>query len=250
MCNWGEGRVALVTGGARRVGRRIATSLHNHGYNLVLHCNSSLPQAQEFATQLNTTRKDSVTVIQADLSTDVKETTARVVAEAVKRCGQLDLLVNNAAVYYSTPIATTSSDQWDHMMNTNAKAPYFLIQAAAPHLKKTKGVVVNVADIIGERPRQPLNVYAISKAAVIMVTKSLALELAPEVRVNYVNPGAAMWPEDMPEEPRQAWLSRTALGRAGTGEEVSDAVVFLASPSASYMTGNGINVCGGRNIQL
>ncbi|XP_071532058.1 3-oxoacyl-[acyl-carrier-protein] reductase FabG-like isoform X2 [Panulirus ornatus] len=250
-CVWGKGKVALVTGAARRVGRVIAAALHKHGYNLVIHCSASKDEALAFAAQLNSVRGDSAHVISADLSTtSVVETSERLVREAVAKWGRLDLLVNNAGVYLATPLDQATDHHWNYLMNINLKAPYFLIQAAAPHLRKVEGNVVNLADILGERPSPPLSIYCTSKAAIIMVTKSLAAELGPQIRVNYINPGAAMWPEKADDAFKKDWLSKTLLGRPGTGQEVADAVVFLASPAANYITGSGITTCGGRSVTL
>lgn len=249
-CHYGEGRVALVTGAARRVGQVIATALHKHGFNVVIHCNASKELALQFASELNSTRKDSAHVITGDLSKDVVATSQRMVMEAVEKWGRLDLLVNSAGDFFNTNLDGASEQDWDKLMNINAKAPYFLIQAAAPHLRKVQGSVVNVADILGERPSGPLNIYCVTKAALIMITKSLAIELGPEVRINAVNPGAAMWPETADDNFKKEWLARTPVGRPGTGDEVADAVLFLASPSASYVSGSGLNVCGGRSVPL
>ncbi|XP_042224396.1 3-oxoacyl-[acyl-carrier-protein] reductase FabG-like isoform X2 [Homarus americanus] len=247
-CVWGAGRVALVTGGARRVGRLITLALHRHHYNVIIHCCSSKLLALELAAELNSCRQDSAHVITGDLSQNVGETTRRMVTEAEQKWGRLDLLVNSAADYFITPLPAATEHDWDKLMNINAKAPYFLTQAAAPHLQKVRGNIVNVADILAERPTSTLNIYCTTKATLIMITKSLAIELGPEVRVNYVSPGAAQWPPTVNDNFKKEWLSRTPLDQAGTGEEVADAVVFLASPSASYITGSGINVCGGRSI--
>nr|XP_053656062.1 pteridine reductase 1-like [Cherax quadricarinatus] len=247
-CRFGEGRVALVTGGARRVGRTITTALHKHHFNVIIHYNSSRDLALELAALLNSARPDSAQVITGDLSKDVAQTAHRLVAETVQKWGRLDLLVNSAGDYFATSLEDASEHDWDKLVNINSKAPYFLIQAAAPHLRKVGGSVVNIADILGERPSGPFSIYCTTKAAIIMITKSLSLELGPQVRINYVNPGAAMWPENSDVTFKEEWLSKTPLGRPGTGEEVADAVVFLASPSAAYITGSGINVCGGRSV--
>ncbi|KAG0715230.1 Pteridine reductase 1 [Chionoecetes opilio] len=413
---WTAGCVALVTGAGIRLGKAIAASLHTSGYKVAVHYNGSKDEAIAFTAELN-----SAFAVHADLSTSIVETSRRLVAAVVDKWGRLDLLVNSAAIYYATPIADTTEEQWDNLMNLNTKAPYFVTQvllsslvtqvllsslmnlnkapyfviqvllsshvtqvllsslvtqvllsslmnlnkapyfviqvllsshvtqvllsslvtrvllsslvtqvllrshvtqvllsslvtrvllrslvtqvllsslvtqvllrshvtqvllsslvtrvllrtlvtqvllsslvtrvllrslvtqAAAPHLKETRGSVVNVADILGERPNAPFNVYCISKATMIMITKSLALELAPDVRVNYVNPGASIFPDDYDEKLKQIWKSRTPLGRAGSGKEVGDSVLFLASPSASFMTGAAVTPSGGRSIAL
>lgn len=247
--------MALVTGAARRVGKATSLALHRHGYKVIIHCNTSKELALTFAQELNNERADSAHVIKGDLSEDVVETTKRLVKEATEKWGRLDLLVNNAALYFSTPLGSTTDQQWHQLIDTNVKAPYFLSQAAAPYLRRTKGNIINLCDIIGERPSPPMTVYGISKAALIMATKNLAIELGPEVRVNYISPGAVMWPEEETDLHgsffrKQNWLSRTPLDMIGTGENVADAVLFLASPSASYVTGSGLNVCGGRYLSF
>lgn len=254
MEDWASGRVALVTGGGRRVGKAIATALHKSGYKVVIHCNSSKDAALEFANELNSQRSDTAFVVSGDLSKDVVDTCRRLVKEATEKWGRLDLLVNNASLFFLTPLDTATDQQWNQLMDTNLKAPYFLAQAASPHLRQTKGSIINMCDIIGEQASPPLTIYGISKAALIMTTKNLAIELGPEVRVNYICPGAVMWPEVEKEHHddsfRNEWLSRTPLNAIGTGENVADAVLFLASPSSSYMTGSCIRICGGRSLRL
>ncbi|XP_042875864.1 uncharacterized oxidoreductase MexAM1_META1p0182-like [Penaeus japonicus] len=253
-CHWGEGKVALVTGSARRVGKAIVEALHKHGYNVVIHCNTSRAEAEALAAQLNGLRPTSAHVISGDLSASVAATAQRLVAEAQAQWGRLDLLVNNASLFFLTPLEKATEHNWDQLMDTNVKAPFFLTQAAAPHLKATKGGIINLGDIIGEQASPPLTIYGISKAALIMATKNHAIELGPEVRVNYICPGAVAWPEveqDHHDDAfRKEWLARTPLGKIGTAEDVADAVVFLASPSSSYLTGSGITVCGGRSLRL
>lgn len=244
------GRVALVTGAAVRVGKAIAATLHRRGFKVAIHYNASKSEAEAFATELNSKREDTAIAIKADLSTNIAETSRRLVGAVVDKFGKLDLLVNSSAIYFATPIAETTEKQWDDLMTLNTKAPYFLIQAAAPYLKKSRGSVVNVADILGERPNPPFNVYCITKATMLMITKSLALELAPEVRVNSVLPGASIFPEDYDENLKKNWIAKTPLGLAKKGHEIGDTVVFLASPSASFMTGEGISPSGGRRIAL
>ncbi|XP_064116449.1 3-oxoacyl-[acyl-carrier-protein] reductase FabG-like [Macrobrachium nipponense] len=253
-CHWGKGKVALVTGAARRVGKAITSALHRHGYNVVIHFNTSRDEAEAFAGELNKIRSDSAFVIKGDLSKDVVDTCRRLVSEAEAKWDRLDLLVNNASLFFLTPLVSATDHQWNQLMDTNVKAPYFLSQAAAPHLRKTKGSIINLGDIIGEQASPPLTIYGMSKAALIMASKNLAIELGPEVRVNYICPGAVMWPEVEKEHHddtfRKEWLARTPLGKIGTGEDVADAAMYLASPAASYVTGTGINVCGGRSLRL
>jgi pteridine reductase len=168
-------------------------------------------------------------------------------AEAAAAWGRLDVLVNNASSFYPTPIASATEAQWDELLGSNLKAPFFLSQAAAPHLERSSGCIVNMADIYAERPLKAYPIYSVAKAGVVMLTKALARELAPAVRVNAIAPGAILWPEDMPEEMRKHIISRIALKREGRPEDIARAVLFLIR-DADYVTGQVIAVDGGRSI--
>lgn len=238
--------VALVTGAARRIGAAIARSLHAAGYNLVLHYRNSADEAEALRAELEAARPGSAIAVAGELADPA--TPARLVETAVARFGRLDALVNNASLYFSTPLAEATPEQWDQLFAVNARAPFFLAQAAAPHLRKARGAVVNITDIYAERPARDMGPYAASKAGLLSLTRSLALELAPEVRVNAVAPGAIDWP-DMPmaETRKKHILDATPLGRLGSRAEVAEAVVWLLS-AASFTTGHIVRVDGGRNL--
>jgi len=238
--------VALVTGSARRIGAAIARRLHAEGYDLALHYRGSASEMQALASELQSTRPGSVLTLQADLSEF--DRLPELIAQTVGRFGRLDALVNNASSFQPTPVGTTTPPQWDALFASNARAPFFLAQAAAPHLKATRGAIVNLVDIYAERPLAGHTVYCMAKAALLMATKSLALELAPHVRVNAVAPGAILWAENETSEAKQqAMLARTPLARTGTSEEIAEAVRWLLH-DATYVTGQVIRVDGGRML--
>jgi len=236
--------VALVTGSARRIGAAIARALHAAGYDLVLHCRHSRDAADALAAELESLRAGSTFVRQADLADF--DRLPELIAQAIGRYGRLDALVNNASGFAPTPIGTTTPAQWDALFASNARAPFFLAQAAAPHLAAARGAIVSLADIYGERPLRDHAIYCMAKAALLMMTKSLALELGPHVRVNAVSPGAILWPEQGADVSRQdTLLARTPLGRTGTPEEVAEAVRWLLQ-DARYSTGQVLHLDGGR----
>ena len=240
-------RVALVTGSARRIGATIARHLHAHGYRLALHAHHSTEELQALAFDLESERPGSVLAVQADLR-DV-QALPELVDEVVSHFGRLDALVNNASAFYPTPIGTTTPAQWDELFASNARAPFFLSQAAAPHLKAAHGGIVNIADIHGQVPLANHAVYCMAKAALLMLTKSLATDLAPEVRVNAIAPGAILWPEQGKDAvAQQALLARTPLGRTGTPEDIAGAVAWLLDDASGYVSGQTIRVDGGRGI--
>jgi pteridine reductase len=243
----GESRsVALVTGSARRIGAAIARRLHAAGYDLALHYRGSADDAQALATELEGARADSTLLLQADLAEF--DRLPELVAKTIGRFGRLDALVNNASGFHPTPFGTTTPAQWDELFAINARAPFFLSQAAAPHLANANGAIVNIADIHAERPLREHAVYAMSKAALLHMTRSLALELAPKVRVNAVSPGAILWPEGGKDPDAQAaLLARTPLGRIGTPQEIAEAVLWLLQ-DARYCTGQTLHVDGGRML--
>ncbi len=244
----GESRsVALVTGSARRIGAAIARRLHAAGYDLALHYRSSADDAQALATELEGARVGSTLLLQADLAEF--DRLPELVAKTIGRFGRLDALVNNASAFHPTPFGATTPAQWDELFAINARAPFFLSQAAAPHLANANGAIVNIADIHAERPLREHAVYAMSKAALLHMTRSLALELAPKVRVNAVSPGAILWPEGGKDPDAQAaLLARTPLGRIGTPQEIAEAVLWLLQ-DARYCTGQTLHVDGGRMLE-
>ena len=244
-----QGKVVLITGGAKRVGAAICRRLHGAGASLMLHYRASAGEARLLQAELNGTRADSVALIQADLL-DLKALPP-LVEQTVQRFGRLDALVNNASSFYASPIGEITSAIWDDLMGTNLRAPLFLAQAAAPSLRKAQGAIVNIADIHAERPLKSYIVYSVAKSGLVALTRSLARELAPEVRVNAVAPGPILWPDDdaFDEVSRQRIISHTLLKREGTPDDIAKAVHFLLA-DATYVTGETINVDGGRHIAI
>jgi pteridine reductase len=244
-----QGKVVLITGGAKRVGAAICRRLHGAGANLMLHYRASAGAARLLQAELNGARADSVALIQADLL-DLKALPP-LVEQTLQRFGHLDGLVNNASSFYATPIGEITAAAWDDLMGTNLRAPAFLAQAAAPALRKTQGAIVNIADIHADRPLKNYVVYSIAKSGLVALTRSLARELAPEVRVNAVAPGPILWPDDeaFDEVSRQRIISHTLLKREGTPDDIAKAVYFLLA-EATYVTGETINVDGGRHIAI
>ncbi len=242
------GKTALITGGARRVGAEIARTLHGHGMNLVIHYRGSRDDAHELKTELEKQRAMSVALVQADLLD-----TARLpgmVDEAAAAFGRLDALVNNASSFYPTPVGEATEHQWDDLLGTNLKAPFFIAQAAWPHLKKTHGCIVNIADIHAERPIKRYPIYSAAKAGLVMLTKSLARELAPQVRVNAIAPGTIMWPEgeaEVSDAQKQEMLARIPLKRSGSPDDIARTALFLIR-DGTYVNGQVIAVCGGRTV--
>jgi len=242
------GKVVLITGGARRVGAEIARTLHGQGMNLVIHFRSSKDDAHGLQSELEKRRAHSVALVQVDLL-DTDGLTG-MVEEAVAAFGRLDALVNNASSFYPTPVGTATAHQWDDLIGTNLKAPFFLSQAAWPHLRKAHGCIINIADIHGERPIKRYPIYSAAKAGLVMLTKSLAREMAPEVRVNAIAPGTIMWPEgeaEVDEAQKQEMLARIPLKRSGSPEDIARTALFLIR-DATYVNGQVIAVCGGRTV--
>lgn len=238
--------VALVTGGARRIGAAIVQELHESGMNVIVHCNTSAGAAAALCDALNTARADSAHVLQADL-TDT-HACARLVDDVVAYWGRLDALINNASSFYPTPVGTITESHWDDIVGTNLKAPLFLSQAAAPHLRTTHGCIVNLVDVHAQRPMKRHPLYSTAKAGLAMLTRALARELGPEVRVNGIAPGAILWPEDgLNKRVKAHIIEDTALKRTGEPDDVADMVRFLVL-EAGYVTGQVIAVDGGRSI--
>jgi pteridine reductase len=241
-----RGRTALVTGAARRVGAAIARALHGAGANLVLHYRSSADEALALEQELNAARATSAKRVECDLL-EVARLPALVQA-AADTFGRLDLVVNNASTFYPTPVGDITTLDWDDLIGTNLRAPLFLAQAAGTLLKETHGLIVNIADIHGIRPLRRYPVYSIAKAGLIMLTRSLARELGPAIRVNAIAPGPILWPEDGIDTVLQKEIvDRTALKRIGSPEDVARACLFFAT-EAPYVTGQVLAVDGGRSI--
>jgi pteridine reductase len=240
--------VALVTGAARRVGAVIARTLHGAGYRVALHHRASGEAALALQAELERARPGSTLLLQAELAHF--DRLPELVAHTVGRFGRLDALVNNASAFYPTPVGTTTPAMWDELFASNARAPFFLSQAAGPHLREARGAIVNLVDIYAERPLANHTVYGMAKAALAAMTLSLARELAPQVRVNGVAPGAVLWPEaGKAYADQEALIASTALQRAGTPEDVAEAVRWLLM-DAHYTTGQILRVDGGRSLLI
>lgn len=243
-----EGKVALVTGSARRIGAVTVRALHQQGATVVVHYRNSAAEAKALCDELNALRKDSCFIQQAELSS--VSSLQKMIDNIINESGRLDVLVNNASSFYPTPVGEIKETDWDNLMASNLKAPLFLSQAAAPYLKKAQGCIVNMVDIHSERPLREHPVYCSAKAGLAMLTKSLAKELGPEVRVNGVSPGAIMWPEADDESPEaeaehQSILDKTSLKKSGSPDDIAKAIIFLVT-QADYITGHIIPVDGGR----
>jgi pteridine reductase len=240
-----ERPVALVTGAARRIGASIAKALHAAGYDLALHCRRSRGELDVLIEGFERTRPRSTLALEADLA-DV-DALAPMVAAAHARYGRLDALVNNAAAFEPTPLGAARPQDWDALFAVNARAPFFLAQAAAPHLAARAGAIVNLLDIYAETPLPDHAIYGMSKAALAMMTKALARDLAPRVRVNGVAPGAILWPDAGKSEAEQRrLLERTPLARTGTPEDIGSAVLWLLR--APFVTGEIVRIDGGRHL--
>ncbi|MEO0996059.1 MAG: pteridine reductase [Pseudomonadota bacterium] len=240
------GRWIVVTGAARRVGRAIATRLHRAGAGIVIHCRNSRDDADKLAAEFAAARPGSSLVVTADIRDPAA--CARLIDEAVEHAGRLDALVNNASTFYPTPLADVTEAHWDDLIGTNLKAPLFLARAAAPHLRANAGCIVNITDIHGRRPLKDHPVYGAAKAGLEMLTRSLARDLAPAIRVNGVAPGAVAWPENgLDDAARRRILERIPLGRSGSPDDIASAVLFLIA-DAGYVTGQILAVDGGRTL--
>jgi len=245
-----QGGAVLVTGAARRIGAAIARTLHAAGTRVVLHCNRSRAEADALASELNGARVGSAAVVSADLL-DLAALPA-LVEEATRAFGRLDGLVNNASSFYSTPFGRISEREWQDLIGTNLRAPLFLAQAAAPRLRESKGAIVNIVDIHAERPLADFLVYSVAKAGLAGLTRALALELGPDVRVNGVAPGAILWPDagkHFDPAERDRILATTPLGRIGGPEDVAGAVKYLLL-DAPFVSGEILAVDGGRSLHL
>lgn len=243
-------KVILVTGGAKRVGAAICRRLHAQGARLIVHYRTSLNEAKILQDELNRERANSVALVQGDLlDTGLLPD---MIVKTVDRFGQLDVLINNASSFFPTPLQQCGLEDWEDLIGSNLRAPLFLSQAAAPYLKKRFGCIVNIVDIHTERPLKNHIIYNAAKGGLLSLTKSLAVEMAPEVRVNGVSPGAILWPEDKAwsdETARQQIIATTLLKRCGEPDDIARTVQFLIA-DAPYITGQIIAVDGGRSIHL
>jgi pteridine reductase len=241
------GKVALVTGGARRVGAQIVRKLHGAGAAVLVHRNRSRTDADALIAELDARRPGSAHAFALDLLDTARLPT--LIEAAEQRFGRLDILVNNASTFYPTPLGAITEAHWDDLVGSNLKAPLFLSQAAAPLLRRTQGLILNIVDIHGMRPLRQHPVYGVAKAGLIMLTRSLARELGPEVRVNAIAPGPVMWPEDGSADParREKIVSRTLLKRSGSADDIARAALFFAA-DAPFVTGQVLPVDGGRSV--
>lgn len=239
-------KVALITGAARRVGAEIARVLHDAGMNIVLHYNISEKEALALCENLNQIREHSAIVLRANLDTALSG--VALIQQTVQEWGRLDVVINNASKFYRTYYDKVTEYEWDDLINSNLKAPFFIAQAASLHLAAQQGCIVNITDIHGEKPMRDYSVYCLSKAGLLMLTKVLAKELGPHVRVNAVSPGVVLWPEGenaLAEDEKQKLIEHTMLLREGTPRDIAKTVLFLIRDS-DYITGQVINVDGGR----
>jgi len=241
-----DGKVALITGAARRIGAAISRCLHEHGANVVIHYRGSADEASALCDQLNSARPDSAMPIAADLS----DTGAfpDLIRSVTEWHGQLDILINNASSFYPTPLGQITEADWANLTDTNLKAPLFLAQAALDPLRASHGAIVNIVDIHAQRPLRNHAVYGATKAGLAMLTRSLAKDLAPDIRVNGVSPGAILWPEtDLSDAAKTSILSQVPWGRPGDPDDIAGCVLYLVR-DATYVTGQIIAVDGGRSI--
>jgi pteridine reductase len=240
------GQVALVTGAAKRLGAAIARGLHAQGANVVIHFHRSAAAAAQISSELNSLRDNSCGIVQADLLQAAGSAT--VVAGAIERFGQLDILINNASSFYPTPLGSITAGQWDDLIGTNLKAPLFLAQAAAPHLQRRSGLIINMIDIHAQRPLPQHPVYCVAKAGAVMLTRSLARELGPQIRVNGIAPGPVLWPEaGLTSALKDEIVAKTLLKRSGSPADIVGAVLFFAK-DAPFVTGQILAVDGGRSV--
>lgn len=241
-----DGRWALVTGAAKRIGAVIASTLHEAGANVAIHYHRSAAEAEQLAGELNVRRANSAFTVSAD----VRDIAAleQMAKSVLRRTGRLDVLINNASNFYPTPLGTVTDEQWHDLVGSNLKAPLFLSQAVLPALRTARGVIVNIVDVHAQRPLRDHPVYGAAKAGLAMLTRSLAKDLGPHIRVNGVSPGAILWPDEgMSDELRAAIIRQTALKRSGEPQDIAAAVLFLVR-DAPYVTGQIIAVDGGRSV--
>jgi pteridine reductase len=241
-----DGKWALVTGGARRVGARVAERLHEAGSNVVVHFRNSEEEAQSLADRLNGHRKNSAILVRGDLHETQR--LPAMITEVTDKTGRLDILINNASSFYPTPLGSITEAHWNDLVGSNLKAPVFLSQAAWPFLRESRGVIINIVDIHARRPLRNHIVYGAAKSGLEMLTRSLAREMAPEVRVNAVSPGAILWPEEgMNPDLQQKIVKETPLRRSGSPDDIADCILYLVR-DATFVTGQNIAVDGGRSL--
>ena len=236
-------KTALITGGAARIGAQIAKTLHNNDFNIIIHCNQSNDKAQLLCDELNLLKEKSAKVVVGNLNNIDS------INKIVESVESIDLLVNNASVFYPLSVDESDSENWDNILDVNLKAPFFLSKGLSQKLKSSEGSIINIIDIHADRPLKKHSVYNISKAGLKMLTLTLAKELAPSIRVNGVSPGSILWPQEgaeISESDKSIMLERIALKRQGSPQDIADTVLFLAN--SNYLTGQIINVDGGRTL--
>ena len=240
-----ENNVTLITGGAKRIGAHTAKYLHSFGSNIVVHCNESRLEAEKLCLELNHIRAKSAMLVQGDLS-DLSHV-ERIGQQAIDSFGRLDVLINNASSFYPTPVGTITTTDWQSLVGSNMQGPLFLSQYCAPALAQNTGAIINMVDIHAARPLKDHTLYCMAKSALVTMTQSLALELAPDIRVNGVAPGAILWPEmQMNQDDKQQILNQVPAQRLGTMQDIAHTIKFLIE--ASYVSGQIIAVDGGRSI--
>lgn len=241
-----DGKWTLITGAGKRIGACIARTLHGAGAGIAIHYRGSEEPAEQLANELNSIRADSALTVKGDLCDTAS--LDKIMSGVIDRIGRLDILVNNASSFYPTPLGSITEQQWDDLIGTNLKAPLFLSQAAEPYLRDSGGVIINIVDIHATRPLRHHAVYGLAKAGLAMLTRTLARDLAPTIRVNGVAPGAILWPEDdMPDKVKDSIIGQVPMNRAGEPSDIADCVLYLAR-DAGYVTGQIVAVDGGRSI--
>jgi pteridine reductase len=236
-------KTALISGGAARIGAQIVRTLHENGYKVIIHCHQSEEIAQALCHELNSKRNDSAQMVVADLGDN------KAIKKLTQTIKSLDLLVNNASVFYPTSIKNSTIEDWDKTININLRAPFFIATGLSKVLAISQGSIINIIDIHSDRPLKKFSIYNISKAGLKMLTKTLAKELAPNIRVNGISPGSILWPQDesqLSDKEKMMMLDRIALNRQGSTEDIAEAVLFLAD--SKYITGQVINIDGGRSL--
>lgn len=240
-----KNRTAIITGGAKRIGAAITCELHRMGMDVIIHFNTSGEPASQLVDKLNSIRPGSARAVQSDLG--ITDNCSELIETALEINNRLDVLINNASAFFPVPLLKASNRDWNSIIDINLKAPFLLSQAAATHLASTKGSIINLTDIHANRPLKNHGLYSVSKAGLIMLTRSLALELAPDVRVNAISPGAIFWHENMTENDKKEILHRIPLKSLGKAEDIAKAVNYLVD-GTSYITGEELIIDGGRSL--
>ena len=242
-----KNRTVLITGAAKNIGATIAKELHSSGMKIIIHYNHSQKEATKLVDELNDLRENSAIKIQADLKK--KECYSMLINAALDFTGKIDVLINNASAFYPTPLNDINEKNWNELININLKAPLFISKLAAESLKENNGCIINITDIHASNPLINHAIYCISKAGLIILTKSLAKELAPDIRVNAISPGAITWPDVMDSKTKENIINQTVLKKMGDAEDIAKTVIFLIE-DASYITGQILNVDGGKTLFL